>query len=308
MSRIARTGTNRPRTGTRPSHGGVLGRPGADNYPCRVRFVDTQSARFAVDDVGGALDPALVLLHAGNATRTMWDPLMPRLSDLHRVIRYDARGFGDSTAAEERYVGSDDVLAVLDALAIERATLIGSSLGGRVALDTALAAPERIEAVVMIGSVPGGAVPTYTEVEQRLAEAADQAESDGDWERRAELEVDIWSVGPSRRRDQVEPSFLARSIGDAHERVELLKTAPGALCGAGEPPAVERLGELARPLLSLVGEHDFAFTREQQDRTVAVAGTRAKGAVIPRAAHFPSVEQPDEVLAVLIPWLESYGI
>jgi pimeloyl-ACP methyl ester carboxylesterase len=270
-----------------------------------VFFVDTPPARLAVDDDGDPAAPALVLLHAGNATRRMWDPLAAPLSATHRVVRYDARGFGDSSRPGGRYVGSDDVLAVMDAVGVERATLMGASLGGRVALDTALAAPERVTAVVMIGSVPSGAVPTYTVAEQRLADAADDAEAAADWSRRAELDVDIWSVGPTRRRDQVDPTFLARAVRHAHEHVELLMTTPGASCRAGVPTAVERLGELAAPLLSLVGEHDFAFTRAQQERTVLAVGGEAKAVTIPHAAHFPGVEQPEAVLAVVRPWLAA---
>jgi 3-oxoadipate enol-lactonase len=161
-----------------------------------VKFVTTE-------DQGDQSGPALLLLHAGNAVSSMWDPIVPALMSDHRVVRYDARGFGQSSPVAGHYRGSDDPLAVMDALDITRATLIGASFGGRVALDTAFAAPDRISGVVMIGARPSGAPFELTHAEQALSDATDQAEAAGDWRRRAEQEVDVWSVGPTRQRDQV---------------------------------------------------------------------------------------------------------
>lgn len=260
-------------------------------------------------DIRGAQDAStLLLLHAGNAPRTMWDPLLEALSTAHRVITADARGFGGSTPALSAYSGYDDVVTVMDATATDRATLIGASFGGRLALDTALAAPDRCAGLVMIGAVPSGAVPTFTDEEQRLADEADAAEAADDWSRRAELDVDIWSVGPTRTRAQVEPAFLRQAIDRAHRDVALLRSRPSARCRPMEPPAVDRLTELRIPLLSIVGEHDFAFTKAQQRRSVARAGPDASSALIADAAHFPGLEQPHAVLGVLEPWLRTHAL
>lgn len=268
----------------------------------------TKAARFAVWDHGDQSAPALLLLHAGNAVSSMWDSIVPALLPDHRVVRYDARGFGQSSPVTGHYRGSDDPLAVMDELDIPRATLIGASFGGRVALDTALSAPDRVSGVVMMGARPSGAPFHLTAAEQALSDATDEAEAAEDWTRRAEQEVDVWSVGPTRRREQVEPGFLAAAIRQAHEHVELLKTYPSAYSDQGEPPAFARLRELASPLLSVVGEHDLAAIRSTQSETVRLAGAGGRAVRIADAAHFPSVEQPAAVLAALLPWLREHAL
>lgn len=273
-----------------------------------MELVTTKDARLAVWDQGDESAPALLLLHAGNAVSSMWDPIVPALLPGHRVIRYDARGFGQSSPIVGHYRGSDDPVAVMDGLEIPRATLIGASFGGRVALDTALAAPDRVSGVAMMGARPSGAPFWLTPAEQALSDATDQAEAAGEWHRRAEQEVDVWSVGPSRRRDQVNPTFLASAIQHAHEHVQLLKTYPSAFSDQGEPPAFSRLGDLTCPLLSIVGEHDLAAIQSTQPETVELAGAGGTGVRIADAAHFPSIEQPATVLAALLPWLRDHAL
>lgn len=303
MSRSSPSSAARTRGERRDPRGSS--RAGASPTVSSVPFAEVEHGRLEFDDEGDPGALPLLLLHAGNATRRMWDSIVPTLLPDHRVLRYDARGFGGSPPAASQYLGSDDAVSLLDACGIDRAVLIGSSFGGRVALDTALAAPDRVVGVVMIGAVPGGAVPDYTEREQALAGAADDAETAQDWTRRADLDVDIWNVGPTRHRNDLDPAYLERSIRCARAQVDLLRDHPGTMCAVGQPAAIGRLSEVRAPLLSLVGEHDLAFTRAQHERTVATVGDPATGAVIPDAAHFPSLEQPAATLAVLGPWLRD---
>src|SRR5438309_2596336 len=95
---------------------------------------------------------AVVLLHAAVGDRRMWDAQFTALSATHRVIRYDRRGFGESADHDGAFSHHEDLLALLDARGIERAALVGSSMGGACALDAALAAPERITRLALLGS------------------------------------------------------------------------------------------------------------------------------------------------------------
>ena len=108
----------------------------------------------AADD--GAGDP-LILLHAGIADLRSWDAMVPLLADAgFRVVRYDQRGFGRTETDDVEFSNRADLIAVLDALGIDRAALVGNSRGGQVAFDTAIEFPDRVVAVVGVGAGIGG--------------------------------------------------------------------------------------------------------------------------------------------------------
>ncbi|MFE1907771.1 alpha/beta fold hydrolase [Streptomyces gardneri] len=93
------------------------------------------------DDSGGDGLP-LVLLHPGVGDSAVWDPVLPALVARHRVIRYDVRGYGRSPAPTATYSTVRDLSEVLDHFAVERAVLVGSSMGGATSVDMALESPD----------------------------------------------------------------------------------------------------------------------------------------------------------------------
>jgi pimeloyl-ACP methyl ester carboxylesterase len=94
---------------------------------------------FGYDEMGSG--PAVVLVHAGCADRRMWVHQFKMLSVPYRVICYDWRGYGESGDAIGDFAHHEDLLALMDALGIAQAAIIGSSDGGRIALDAALSVP-----------------------------------------------------------------------------------------------------------------------------------------------------------------------
>jgi 3-oxoadipate enol-lactonase len=104
------------------------------------------------DEAGSG--PAVVLLHAGVADRSMWTEHMQPLADAgFRVLAFDLPGFGDAPVAD---AGSsapwDDVLGAMDELSVDRAALVGNSFGAAVALRAAVIAPERVWALALISA------------------------------------------------------------------------------------------------------------------------------------------------------------
>src|SRR5947209_8694969 len=83
----------------------------------------------------------VILLHAGIADSRMWDEQMPVLAERYRVVRYDLRGFGRSKMVAGAFSHRADLAALLDALGIASAALVGCSFGGRVATEFALEFP-----------------------------------------------------------------------------------------------------------------------------------------------------------------------
>ena len=94
---------------------------------------------------------ALVLIHGGQLDRRMWDDQFRFFGSKYKVIRYDVRGFGNSPAAAEPYSDKEDLAALLKFLKVEKAYIAGLSLGGRIAIDFAIAHPEMVDALVLAG-------------------------------------------------------------------------------------------------------------------------------------------------------------
>ncbi len=95
---------------------------------------------------------AVALLHSGICDSRMWDPQWEAFGEKHRVVRCDLRGFGRSPLPAGRFAHPADVIELLDALAFGPAALVGSSMGGGVALQVAVARPDLVSALVLVGS------------------------------------------------------------------------------------------------------------------------------------------------------------
>src|SRR5918911_2986567 len=100
--------------------------------------------------------PAVGLLHEGIADSRMWVHQLPVLEPELTVVRIDQRGFGRSPLPSGRFSHVDDVVSVLDELGLERASVVGASFGGRVALELAGAHPERVERLLARPPGPRG--------------------------------------------------------------------------------------------------------------------------------------------------------
>jgi pimeloyl-ACP methyl ester carboxylesterase len=103
-------------------------------------------------------DGVVVVLVQGLALDArMWDDQVPALKDIARVVRYDVRGFGRSTRdADTSCLHADDLWRLLDQLEVDKAVLVGLSMGGRIVVEATLAAPERVRALVLLDAVLDG--------------------------------------------------------------------------------------------------------------------------------------------------------
>ena len=180
-------------------------------------------------EVAGEGEP-LVLVHAGIADSRMWEGQVAAFAERYRVIRYDLRGFGKSEMVEGPFSHQEDLCALLDALGVERAHLVGCSMGGGAVLDFALEYPERVGNLVLVGSAISGFRPDFgPPKEWDELVAADEA---GDLELVSELEVRIWVDGPARS-----PEDVAAPIRDLVREMNLiaLRTEDAASAKSGSP-------------------------------------------------------------------------
>lgn len=274
-------------------------------------WIDAPGARLAAQDEGPRDGPPVLLVHSAIVNRRSWDTVAPLLIDAgYRVLRHDMRGFGQSTAQATEFMAHDDIRTVLDHFGVERAAIVGNSMGAVFALDAVLAAPARFVAYVWVGGGIGGFDKDPAPFEQSLFDAEEAAEEAGEPDLAAELDtriwVDGWRDGANLPSTRVAPDV--RAAIRAMDR-ELLD--PGREFGKRvrpEPPAVDRLGEIRIPTLVVIGELDTVGTRAAAEKLAAeVPGARIER--YPDVAHIVGMEAPDRLaadivahLALLAPW------
>ncbi|MGW6876840.1 alpha/beta fold hydrolase [Streptomyces xanthophaeus] len=239
--------------------------------------------------VGG---PAVVLLHSSVCDRRMWEPQWRPLAEAgFRVVRADFRTCGQSPAARAPYSDEGDVRALLDHLGVERAALVGSSYGGRVALQVAALHPERVSSMVLLcpgrpGHVAGPELREFGAAEDALLEAGDLAGA-------VELNVRTW-LGPDA---DASVRDLVRAMQLGNFEACLAVTEDHEL---PEPPV--DLAAVTAPVLAVGGAHDVPdFRRIAAELPELVPGARHQE--LPWAGHLPSLERPVEVTDLLLDFL-----
>jgi len=241
-------------------------------------------ARLVVDATGDG--DALLMIHAGVTDRSSWEPLIARIGDGMRAIRYDARGYGETAyETEDGWSPVTDAAAVLDGLGIDRAIVIGCSMGGRTAIDLALAHPDRVAALVLIAPAVGGApAPVLDPIVAELDRQMDEANAAGDLEEVNRLESIVWLDGPDRP-GRAAPR--ARELFLAMNGIALHAPDPGEQLVPDD--AWKRLDEIAVPTLVLVGDLDLAHVRRNSQQ-VAAAVPGAELVELGDVAHLPHLE------------------
>jgi 3-oxoadipate enol-lactonase len=239
--------------------------------------------------------PSLVFLHAGLADGRMWDSQVSYFSDRYTVVRFDARGYGQSDPPTGPFVPADDLYALLNFLNIDRARIVGLSMGGTYAIDFALIHPEAASALVIVAGSPGWQ--RFSDgLMQRTAAIGTTAKEKGP----ASI-VDGWMNDPMLTVARRQPTI-------AHQmRVFLSQNAAGFLSSSlMGPPDIPHanLADLKMPTLVMVGDHDDPEIVERaRAMTKDIPG--AKEFIIKGADHMVSLEQPQEFNRALADFLRT---
>jgi pimeloyl-ACP methyl ester carboxylesterase len=266
-----------------------------------VSVAELNGAQIAYDVAGNG--PAVTLVHAGIADRRMWRDTVPALLTRFTVVTYDQRGFGDSTLPSGPAAYTDDLRALLDHVGVEQTAVVGVSMGGRAALELALLEPQRVTRLVLVGAgLPDW---DWSEDMQRFGKEEDEALEAGDLDRAVELNVRFWVDGPRRERGAADPEV--RELVGAMQRQAFEvpvpdpePTTPPPL----DPPASERLGEIAAPTLVVVGDEDVDDMKQIAD-VLAAGIPGARKVTMPETAHLPPLERPQEFNRILLDFLQT---
>ncbi len=234
---------------------------------------------------------SLVLLHGFSGTRRAWDGVSVLLDpERYLPIAIDLPGHGSATRAPRPITFEGCVRAVL-AQSPDRFALCGYSLGGRVALHVALAAPERVSSLLIVAANPGIADERKRAERRRSDRAlADRLESEP-----FEDFLQGWGAQPLFAADPPEVGALARE-DQRRNRPDALAAVMRGI-GAGEmSPLWPRLAELEMPTVILVGDRDTKFTEIGQRMVRLMPAARLS---IAHGGHRLPLENPRAVVAAL---------
>jgi 3-oxoadipate enol-lactonase len=247
------------------------------------------------DETGSG--PALILLHAGIADRSMWaDQLAPLADAGYRVVAPELPGFGEVPMVDGGAAPWLAVLETMDGLGVERAALVGNSFGGAVAMRVAVTAPERVWALALFDAPPADLEPS-----PELAaawEAEENALERGDVEAAVAAVVDTWTLPDA-------PAELRERVGAMQRRTF------GFQLGGDEPEEApdpleenpDALAALDIPALVAAGEHDKQEFLEGATRLAKALKTDRT--VMENAGHLPPLETPEAFRALLLRFLAT---
>jgi 3-oxoadipate enol-lactonase len=242
--------------------------------------------------------PAVLLVHAGIADSRMWAPVAERLvAGGHRVVTCDLPGFGRSPLEPGVVSEAADLVALLDHLDVERAAVVGASFGGRVALELALRAPERVTALALLDS----SLDEFERSEELAASdtAEEAALEAGDLDAAVELTVRMWVTRGDRDVDPAIVDLVRTMQRDAFAAQLGVEADYDEL----DPPLARRLGEIAAPALVVVGADDVGDFHAIAQRLADELPGAGPVVTVEGAAHLPALERPDETARLLLDFL-----
>lgn len=257
-------------------------------------FLDIDDARIYYE-IDGEGEP-VVLAHGAMTDTRQWEPQVPALAERFQVVRFDQRGYGRSTLPPTPYRSHEDFRKVFDALGLDRPHLVGSSMGGRFAVDYAIAYPDSLRSLIVLpGGLSGddyqdaGILEGFTVI-AAAAERGDHREA-------------------TRLVLEFEPMRHASANPEIRERLETIigdytweEYRQPDLWQETDRPAVEHLADIRVPTLVIVGALDIPDHRRQGRLLVeGIAGARL--VEIPGASHMVNMERPELFNRALLEFL-----
>ena len=241
--------------------------------------------------------PPLLLIHGLGYARWGWEPVVDELAEAHEVVLFDNRGIGDSDAPLGPYTArmlAEDAVAVLDAAGLERAHVLGTSLGGMIALQVALDRPERVDRLVLACTTPGGAgAAPMPEQTVRLMQAAPGLPREVAMRRGVEN-----ALAPG-----ADPAVIERIMEHRLATAQPLAAWVAQAAAGAAFDVWDRVGEIRAPTLVLTGDLDVVVDpRNSELLAEMIPGARLE--IFPATGHLFFWEEPERFVEVVKEFLD----
>jgi pimeloyl-ACP methyl ester carboxylesterase len=231
--------------------------------------------------------PPLVLLHGFPLDHHLWDEVVPLLADTFDIILPDLRGFGESTIIDSNHSMDDyasDIAGLLDQLEIQKASIVGHSMGGYVALAFARLYPDRVSGLGLVSS-------------QVLADPPERKEG------RYKSAADVAANGIGGVVETMSPKFTADERLQSYARASMERQPPAAYIGAlkamaGRADSRSLLSTFHFPVVVIHGDSDSLIPIDRA-REVKAALPQAHLVEIPGVGHMPMMEAKEKTAEAL---------
>jgi pimeloyl-ACP methyl ester carboxylesterase len=233
-----------------------------------------------------------ILLHAGIADSRMY---RQQVETLAPARAFDLPGFGKESLETDTV---DYRQFVRERLPPKPVTLIGTSLGGRIALELALESSERVAALVLVGAGLDGH--EWSDELDAFWNEEEEALARGDLDAAAQVQVRVWLA------DDADPE-IAALVAEMQRNAFVLREGHELRMAQLDPPASTRLAEIRAPTLVVTGDEDVRDIHEIADK-LATEIPGAERATIACSGHLPSLERPDDFDRVVLAFLRKHGV
>jgi len=265
----------------------------------KTGFVEVGNAKIYYEEKGDGVP--LIMIHGGFIDRRMWDEQFEYFSKDYRVIRYDARNHGLTTSGADNFTNYDDLNAIMDSLKINKAVVMGLSMGGLITIDFALSHPEKVIAIIPVSTGISGFDKKddyWKEFDKNINTEFSNNNVDG----AVECMLKAWTYGPKRTSEQVDANVKEKvklMIKSTFDKPDTMRI-PGKL----NPAANGRLSEIKVPVLTIYGDLDMQGIIDIAGR-IEKEITGSKKVKIKGAAHMINMEFPDEFNEIVSKFLSE---
>jgi pimeloyl-ACP methyl ester carboxylesterase len=242
--------------------------------------------------------PPVILVHGGQMDRRMWDFQFDLLARDYHAIRYDIRGFGKSDVPARPYSYADDQKSLMKHLGLQKASIVGLSLGAAIATDFAIIYPDSVRALVLVCPGLGGF--KFEDKANDLRAVVDAAREEN-YDKVSELWLQNPFMSVAMEHADLRPRLRALSRDNAHCWLN-----NPLLLRRMTPTAAERLGEIRAPTLVIDGGRDVSDIHKIVAKLSAeIPG--AKQEVLKDCGHIAPMEEPEAFSKLLLEFLKAHS-